>query len=130
MIAAYAAAGFPKLRLDTFMGCQGEPIAFPDALTAAPAAGLARIAEEHQTGHCAPVCVIGAEVPIPGDAHDALYTGHVAVTTPEAVAETYRVHQEAFAAAPLAETFGRVIALVVQPGGEFGHSDVIQFGPQ
>ena len=40
MIAAYAAAGFTKLHLDTSMGCLGEPVALADELTAERAARL------------------------------------------------------------------------------------------
>ena len=130
MIAAYAAAGFTKLHLDTSMGCQGEPVALADAETAARAARLAEVAEAHAAGPLKPVYVIGTEVPVPGGATEALDAGHLQVTTPEAVHKTYAVHRAAFAALGLDEAFARVIALVVQPGVEFGHSDVIHFEPE
>lgn len=126
MIAAYSAAGFSKLHLDTSMGCAGEPLALDDETTAARAARLALVAEAH-SGADAPVYVIGTEVPVPGGALEALDT--VAVTAPQAVARTHAVHREAFAAAGASEAFARVIALVVQPGVEFGHADVIRFDP-
>ena len=126
MIAAFARAGFTKLHLDTSMGCAGEPVALSDTLTAARAARLAEAAEAAGTG-AAPVYVIGTEVPVPGGATHAL--DGLDLTRPEAVATTYRVHAEAFEARGLGEAFARVIALVVQPGVEFGHSDVIRFDP-
>src|SRR5690554_3077930 len=48
MIAAYSAAGFTKLHLDTSMGCAGEPVALDDETTAIRAARLASIAEAHK----------------------------------------------------------------------------------
>ena len=127
MIAAYAAAGFTKLHLDTSMGCRGEPAALADEETAARAARLARIAEENAPGDPPPVYIIGTEVPVPGGATEAL--DHLEVTSPDAVRRTHDVHRDAFAEQGLGDAFDRVIGLVVQPGVEFGHSDVIQFRP-
>lgn len=127
MIAAYAEAGFTKLHLDTSMGCQGEPVALADEQTAERAALLAAKAEAQTTGPTAPVYVIGTEVPVPGGAVEEL--DHLQITRPEAVARTYDVHRRAFAAAGLQDAFSRVIALVVQPGVEFGHNNVVHFDP-
>ena len=43
------------------------------------------------------------------------------------MAQTHYAHQSAFEARGLDDAFSRVIALVVQPGVEFSHSDVIHF---
>jgi len=128
MIAGFAKAGFTKLHLDTSMGCEGESVALADFLTAERAAQLAAVAEAHQQGDLSPVYIIGTEVPVPGGALEEL--DHVEATAPSAVAETYRVHKEAFERRGLADAFSRVIGLVVQPGVEFGHSDVIHFEPE
>jgi D-tagatose-1,6-bisphosphate aldolase subunit GatZ/KbaZ len=128
MIAAFAAAGFTKLHLDTSMGCAGEPVALADAVTAERAARLARVAEAHHQGPFPPVYVIGTEVPVPGGAVDGLH--HLQITRPEAVATTYDIHRTAFARAGQQAAFDRVIALVVQPGVEFGHDDVIHYLPE
>ncbi len=125
MIAAFAAAGFTKLHLDTSMGCAGEPVALDDKTIADRAARLAGHAEAHAPGNPAPVHVIGTEVPVPGGALEEL--DHLQITTPQAVRETYEIHRDSFAAADLGDAFSRVIALVVQPGVEFGHSDVVHF---
>ena len=127
MLADFAAAGFTKLHLDTSMGCQGEPAALPDLMTAERAARLAAIAEAHVSGPLAPVYVIGTEVPVPGGALEEL--DHLQITAPDAVAETYEVHRDAFAALDLDDAFSRVVALVVQPGVEFGHDEVVHFDP-
>ncbi|MGS4944706.1 D-tagatose-bisphosphate aldolase, class II, non-catalytic subunit [Meridianimarinicoccus sp. RP-17] len=127
MIAAYAAAGFTKLHLDTSMGCAGEPVALPDETTASRAARLVAVAETLAAGPLRPVYVIGTEVPVPGGATGGL--DHMEVTAPDAPMRTHAVHREAFDALGLRDAFGRVIALVVQPGVEFGHDGVIQFDP-
>ncbi len=124
MIAAYAQAGFTKLHLDTSMGCKGERVALADAETAERAARLAEIAEVNKVDQ-PPAYVIGTEVPVPGGATQAL--DHLDVTAPDAVARTHDVHRSAFQARGLDDAFARVIALVVQPGVEFGHTDVIHF---
>lgn len=126
MIAAYAKAGFTKLHLDTSMGCRGEPDALADRETACRAAQLAAIAEQHKTA-VDPVYVIGTEVPVPGGATHAI--DHLELTQPASVANTYEEHRAAFLKNELADAFDRVIALVVQPGVEFGHTDVVQFDP-
>lgn len=127
MIAAYAAAGFTKLHLDTSMGCADEPAALPDDLTAARAARLAAVAEAHRQGPVAPVYVIGTEVPVPGGAVGGL--DHLQITSAAAALATHAVHAAAFAAAGQDAAFRRVIALVVQPGVEFGHDAVIAYDP-
>ncbi|MEM9629213.1 MAG: D-tagatose-bisphosphate aldolase, class II, non-catalytic subunit [Pseudomonadota bacterium] len=128
MIAAFAEAGFTKIHLDTSMGCLGEPVALDDAATAARAARLAVIAEARSKSDIPPVYVIGTEVPVPGGATEDL--DHLQITKPEAVAQTYHVHQHAFETRDLEDAFARVIALVVQPGVEFGHADVVHFDPE
>lgn len=127
MIAAFAEAGFTKLHLDTSMGCLDEPVALADDVTAERAARLAAVAEAKTGGGIPPVYVIGTEVPVPGGATEAL--DHLQITKPAAVAETYQVHRSAFEERGLDDAFARVIALVVQPGVEFGHADVVHFDP-
>jgi D-tagatose 6-phosphate 4-epimerase len=126
MIAAYAEAGFSKLHLDASMGCAGEPAALPDDVTASRAARLAARAEQ-AAGSIRPLYIIGTEVPTPGGATHAL--DHLEPTAPEAVAATFRVHEAEFArTAP--DAWPRVIAIVVQPGVEFGHEDVVVYQPE
>lgn len=128
MITAFVAAGFTKLHLDTSMGCQGEPVALPDATTAERAAFLAQAAEGALPVGCdKPVYIIGTEVPVPGGALEAL--DHLQVTTPAAALDTIEVHRQAFAARGLDDTFARVVGIVVQPGVEFGNEDVIVYEP-
>lgn len=127
MVAAYVAAGFAKIHLDCSMGCAGEPAALPDAIVAERAARLAVVAEREAAaaGLPMPVYVIGTEVPPPGGATHAI--DGIEPTAPAAVRETREVHRRAFAAAGVSAAFERVIALVVQPGVEFGNANVITY---
>ena len=106
MIEGFAAAGFTKLHLDTSMGCQGEPVALTDEVTAERAARLAERAEAtvDACGGAAPVYVIGTEVPIPGGALAELE--HVEVTERDAALKTIDVHRRAFADRRLESAFG------------------------
>jgi D-tagatose-1,6-bisphosphate aldolase subunit GatZ/KbaZ len=130
LIAAYVAAGFHKIHLDCSMSCADDPTPLPDEIVAARSAELARIAERTaaEAGLPAPVYVIGTEVPVPGG--EASLAGGLTVTTPAAAAKTLEIHRQAFAAPDLAPAWERVIAMVVQPGVDFDHSDVHHYDPQ
>jgi len=130
MVADYAAAGFGKIHLDASMACADDPAVLPPALIAERATRLAGIAEAsaRAAGHRAPAYVIGTEVPVPGGAHEALDT--LVVTSTASAAETVELHRSLFAKAGLDAAFERVIGLVVQPGVEFGHRNVIRFDPE
>ena len=130
MVAAFVKAGFTKIHLDTSMGCAGESVALPDAVTAERAADLADAAEAAVDRDLfrPPVYIIGTEVPVPGGALEAL--DHLQVTDPEAALETVRIHRKAFAARSLQAAFDRAIGVVVQPGVEFGNEHVVVYEPE
>ena len=71
--------------------------------------------------------VIGTEVPVPGGAHETL--SELAVTTPDAARATLEAHRHAFEKQGLNAIWPRIIALVVQPGVEFDHTNVIDYQP-
>lgn len=127
MVDAYARAGFTKLHLDTSMGCARESMALADEVTASRAARLANAAEAAADGE-RPSYVIGTEVPVPGGALEAIE--HLDVTSPEAALQTVEVHRRAFAAAGAEQAFERAVAVVVQPGVEFGNANVIAYKPE
>ncbi|MDR9762907.1 D-tagatose-bisphosphate aldolase, class II, non-catalytic subunit [Rhizobium redzepovicii] len=129
MVAAYVEAGFEKIHLDTSMGCAGEPAALEDEVTAARAAHLAKAAEEaaHRAPRRPPVYIIGTEVPPPGGATHALQ--EIDVTRADAALKTLAVHRASFAEAGLASAMERVIGIVVQPGVEFGNTNVAPYQP-
>ncbi|MBY5769850.1 D-tagatose-bisphosphate aldolase, class II, non-catalytic subunit [Rhizobium leguminosarum] len=130
MVTAYVEAGFEKIHLDASMGCAGEPAALDDELTSARAARLAKAAEEAalRSGRPPPVYIIGTEVPPPGGATHALED--IEITRADAAMKTLAVHRASFAEAGLAPAMERVIGIVVQPGVEFGNTDVALYKPE
>ncbi|MBS0199214.1 MAG: D-tagatose-bisphosphate aldolase, class II, non-catalytic subunit [Proteobacteria bacterium] len=129
LIRAYVAAGFEKIHLDCSMSCADDPVPLPDEIVAERSALLARIAETTaaNAGLPPPVYVIGTEVPTPGG--EASLDAGLQVTTPQAAAKTLEIHARAFSAPDLAAAWQRVIAMVVQPGVDFDHSDVHHYDP-
>lgn len=124
MVAAYVEAGFAKIHLDASMPCGGEVLA--EEVMAERAADLALVAERAAAGR--PLAyVIGTEVPVPGGETSAV--DHLAVTEPAAVARTVDLHRAAFARQGLAAVMDRVVAVVVQPGVDFGNAQVVGFDP-
>ncbi len=65
--------------------------------------------------------------PTPGGATEAL--DHLLPTSPEAARATHAVHERAFRTVAGGAAWQRVIALVVQPGVEFGHESVAVYEP-
>lgn len=130
LIDDYVAAGFRKIHLDCSMSCVDDPRVLPDAEVAARAARLAAVAERawRRSGGEAPVYIVGTEVPVPGGAKEEL--DELAVTRPEAMAATVEAHRDAFARQGLDEAWQRVVGLVVQPGVEFDHHDVVDYKPE
>ncbi len=63
-------------------------------------------------------------MPTPGGVGEAL---EVHVTEPDAARATIEAHEKAFRTRGLEAAFERVIAVVVQPGVEFGASDVVRY---
>lgn len=127
MTAAYAAAGFSKIHLDASMSCADDPNPLPPSIIAARAVELAKVAEiaAQKNNLPSPVYIIGTEVPVPGGASEELDV--LEVTTPMSAVETLSLHKTAFAKVGLEVAFDRAIGLVVQPGVEFGHANVIHF---
>jgi D-tagatose-1,6-bisphosphate aldolase subunit GatZ/KbaZ len=62
---------------------------------------------------------------VPGGAHETL--SELAVTTPEAALATIEAHRSAFARHGVGAAWPRVVGLVVQPGVEFDHHQVIDY---
>ncbi|WP_285114218.1 D-tagatose-bisphosphate aldolase, class II, non-catalytic subunit [Leifsonia sp. fls2-241-R2A-40a] len=128
LVAAYVEAGYTKIHLDCSMSCSGDPVPLGDELVAERSARLLRVAE--QTARSLGIegrqlYVIGTEVPVPGGAHETL--AELTPTSPDAARRTLERHREAFAAAGVLDAWPRIIALVVQPGVEFDHLQVIDY---
>lgn len=125
-------SGYQKVHLDASMSCAGDPTPL-DKKTVAERAMLLCAAAEHAVqqlpaGSAAPVYVIGTEVPTPG--------GEVgpgeppAVTTAEDAGNTLKTFADAFRKHGLLHAWDRVIAIVVQPGVEFGDDVVWDYDAQ
>jgi D-tagatose-1,6-bisphosphate aldolase subunit GatZ/KbaZ len=133
MMKDYVQAGFVKIHLDCSMKLGDDPDAPLDVeISAKRAAQLAKVAElSVGTGVVPdqlPRYIIGTEVPVPGGAHEHEET--VSVTKVQDVEQTIRVTREAFLREGLAEAWERVIAVVVQPGVEFGDGFVLEYQPE
>jgi D-tagatose-1,6-bisphosphate aldolase subunit GatZ/KbaZ len=129
MVGKYVAAGFRKIHLDCSMSCADDRPALGDELIAERTAALCEITEAawRTDGGEPPVYIIGSEVPVPGGAHETLE--ELAVTTPEAAHATIEAHRRAFVRHGVEAAWARVVGLVVQPGVEFDHHQVIDYVP-
>lgn len=125
LVEAYVSAGFHKIHLDASMRCADDPAILPETMIAERAARLCQRAElafTQQGGGSPPVYVIGTEVPPPGGA-----TEEEAGPPPTAasdVSRTLEISEAAFSRLNLGSAWERVVALVVQPGVEFGDATV------
>lgn len=130
LIKAYVAAGFSKIHLDASMSCADDPVPLTPAVVAERAARLCQAAEE--TASAAQkrnlTYVIGTEVPVPGGESSTI--GSVHVTRAQDAAATLETHQAAFRKRGLDAVIQRVIAIVVQPGVEFDHTQIIHYRPE
>ena len=125
LVEHFVAAGFGKIHLDTSMRLAGDPPTLSDAIIASRAAFLCSHAEAVADPENPPVYVIGSEVPIPGGAQEA--EEGVEVTRPEAFLSTVAEFKAAFAAHGQSDAWERVIAVVVQPGVEFGDEQIFEY---
>ncbi len=117
-------AGYTKIHLDTSMKLGDDDPHSPLALEVSGerTAALCKVAEKAFTqlpaGSPPLVYVIGSEVPLPGGAQ--VDNAEIQVTHAEDALATIECMQHAFRQQGLESAWERVIALVVQPGVEFG----------
>jgi D-tagatose-1,6-bisphosphate aldolase subunit GatZ/KbaZ len=133
LVRLFVRAGFQKIHLDASMhlGDDDPSKPLPPELVAARAAELAEVSE---TAHGAlrqevpdappPAYVVGSEVPIPGG---ATHEEGLRVTEPADLVRTLEAFRSAFAARGVAQAWERTIAVVVQPGVEFGDDSVHEY---
>jgi len=133
LVKSCVRAGYTKIHLDASMRCadDGGDRRHPleDRIVSARAAELCAAAEEaHKElpqGSTAPLYVIGTEVPLPGG--EQLESLAPEITSTTNLARTMAITKQAFAARGLHEAWERVIAVVVQPGVEFGDATVFPY---
>jgi D-tagatose-1,6-bisphosphate aldolase subunit GatZ/KbaZ len=126
-------AGYTKIHLDASMRCGDDPGGPTEPLDEEVAtertADLCRTGEDAFGGlpavAVAPLYVIGTEVPIPGG--EQAETPGATVSRVEDVERTVSLAREAFARQDLRAAWERVIAVVAQPGVEFGDEVVFDY---
>lgn len=133
LVYQYAHAGFTKIHLDTSMKVADDPegllstetIARRGAeLYKASMKGYEELKAEKPDA-LRPVFVIGSEVPIPGGAQEA--EDSLTVTSPAAFQDTVATYKRIFEEAGVGEGWKDVVAVVVQPGVEFGDDQVFLY---
>ncbi len=130
LVKLCAGAGYTKIHLDTSMKLGDDPEGELDPeVVAERGAFLYKAAEEayeeylkDNPGAVHPVYVIGSEVPIPGG--DQEEGDHVKVTTPRDFERTLYAYKKKFSELGLSDAWENIIAIVVQPGVEFGNADI------
>ena len=130
LVRACVLAGYQKIHLDASMACADDPKTGLDESTVADrAAELCQAAEnafrEMPPGSPSLLYVVGTEVPAPGGETGA--EDSISVTAPGDVQSTLDAFQRAFRTRGLSHAWERVIGLVVQPGVEFGESNVFDY---
>lgn len=133
MVQTYVRAGFCKLHLDTSMPCYDDDRSRPldPRRIAERAAILCQAAEQARASRPSlpqPIYVIGTDVPSPGGTVDDKSARRV--TNPRDAAESLESFREAFHRLGLNDAWQRVVAMVVQPGVEFGDDELLEYDPE
>jgi len=131
MVFEYVASGYTKIHLDASMmlGDDDPKTRLKDETIAKRAARLAKAAlsghakrrETNPTSEL-PVFIIGSEVPVPGGTQSS--DEGMSVTKPESMAATIETFKQAFMENGCEEAWDNVIGVVVQPGVEFGDTEL------
>lgn len=133
LVYQFAKAGFTKIHLDTSMKVADDPEGLLSTETIARRG--AELYKASIKGYeelkavkpdaIRPVFVIGSEVPIPGGAQEA--EDSLAVTSPDAFRDTVATYKRIFREAGIEDGWKDVVAVVVQPGVEFGDDQVFLY---
>lgn len=134
LVHDYVYAGFTKIHIDTSMRVADDPTdcMLSTEVIARRGATLARVATDAYAERLKeypdalePVYIVGSEVPIPGGSQEE--EDGVQVTKVEDFKTCVDTFHNAFLKEDLAHTWERVIAVVVQPGVEFGDETVHEY---
>jgi D-tagatose-1,6-bisphosphate aldolase subunit GatZ/KbaZ len=133
LIRHYVLAGFTKIHIDTSMHLLDDNLEhkLPSNLIAARCVLLCKAAFEayrelkiiNKNAVC-PVYVVGSEVPVPGGIQE---DEELSVTRVDDFEETVSIFKKEFHKANLYEAWENVIAVVVQPGVEFGDDCIHEY---
>lgn len=134
LVRQFVLAGFTKIHIDTSMhlGDDDAGKKLETSVIAERGAILGETAEEAYRQLLAsnpdalhPVYVIGSEVPIPGGSQDE--EEQLQVTTVDDFHQTVSLFKEAFYRRGLIDAWENVVAVVVQPGVEFGDESIHEY---
>ena len=134
LVRQFVLAGFTKIHLDTSMklGDDSKEEMLATEVIARRGVRLYKVcmeayAEVLKTNPEAmrPVFIIGSEVPIPGGAQEE--EEGISVTKPEAFRDTVDTYKRIFKEEGVEDAWNDVIAVVVQPGVEFGDAQVFYY---
>lgn len=134
LVKSYVRAGFTKIHLDTSMKLaddSGEEKLATEVI-AQRGAVLYRACDEafeelaaEKPEAVRPVFVIGSEVPVPGGSQEA--EDSVEVTSVEDFEDTIHTYKKVFEREGLSKAWDDIVAVVVQPGVEFGDSSICMY---
>lgn len=132
LVYEYVKAGFTKIHLDTSMKLASDDAKSMLATQVIANRGAIlykecmRAYDEINDGtRVRPVFIIGSEVPIPGGATEA--EEGISVTKVEDFIDTINTYKSVFASHGLENAFEDILGVVVQPGVEFGDSQVFLY---
>ncbi len=134
LLKQYVLAGFTKIHIDTSMhlGDDNSKEKLETAVIAERGALLCKVAEEayeqllkSNSEALQPVYVVGSEVPIPGGSQEE--EEGIQVTKVEDFEATVDTFKKAFYKLKLEKAWENVIAVVVQPGVEFGDDSIHEY---
>jgi D-tagatose-1,6-bisphosphate aldolase subunit GatZ/KbaZ len=134
LIREYVLAGFTKIHIDTSMHLADDDAnkKLDTAVVAERGAVLCKVAEEayaelkeKNPDAMQPVYVVGSEVPIPGGSQEE--EEGVQVTKVADLEDTVDTFKKAFLKYNLSNAWENVIAVVVQPGVEFGDEAIHEY---
>jgi D-tagatose-1,6-bisphosphate aldolase subunit GatZ/KbaZ len=131
LVRDYVQAGYVKIHLDASMKCADDNPELPlhKSVSAWRAVTMAAVAEqtyqEMGSSGAAPRYVIGTEVPVPGGVEES--DEQLVVTTVQDVQEMIEITKDSFVQKGLEAAWVRVIAVVVQPGVDYGDASIIKY---
>lgn len=134
LVREFVEAGFTKIHLDTSMKLGDDPKTEMLATEVIARRGVKLYKacidsyeklKKTDPDAMRPVFIIGSEVPIPGGAQEA--EEEVSVTRPEDFRDTVDTYKRIFAEEGAKEAWKDIIAVVVQPGVEFGDAQVFYY---
>lgn len=134
LVREFVSAGFTKIHLDTSMklGDDSKTEMLATEVIARRGVKLYKACmdsyeklKKEKPDAMRPVFIIGSEVPIPGGAQEA--EEGISVTRPEDFRDTVDTYKRIFAEEGAEDAWNDIIAVVVQPGVEFGDAQVFYY---